>query len=304
MPEVTEDLQTEARAALESGRECARRWHGAQGEERAAALDASISVLQDARRPLTAYCRRGPQVGRRVSDDPIRALNRDVDDCLRKLRDMRRRHPGNSRNRRRRVKRDQLVGMIYRASQTGLAIRAEHDAIRSALARGTPRTMPNGGVILSTAELNEEAKNLLVRLDRLRGQLDRKWQLWAEGQDAREQNTLSPWHERDDYNDLEAKVVRLRGGIAQLRAKIAASATQAVPDAPDPVGHVYGERWTLEDAIIAWLGFFETKGRWPRKIDHGRDRLPTYNQLRRLAGPSPITQMLDLVADATIEERP
>lgn len=106
-------------------------------------------------------------------------------------------------------------------------------------------------------------------------------------QPAREAAADNPHAERDDYEATAEKVAAVRQFAKALRAKIAAT----IALKPTPKHEPY-ERWTHDDALIAWLRFHHRHGRWPTKREHGpQNGLPHYTQLARAVGPRPLATM-------------
>jgi hypothetical protein len=163
--------------------------------------------------------------------------------------------------------------------------------------------MRSGAVIRSTADLNAEATKLLARLDRARGQLDRYWQRYTDGTEARVKASDNPYAVMDEQDELGQRVYTLRDSLGITRREVAASVRQKVPEAPQ--GRQPGQKWTDIDIAQAWLAFHDRAGRWPRKSDHtAANGLPDYKQLCRSMGKSPIRTMLDFVQQDTNEQVP
>lgn len=292
------------RAAVAAAHACADSWHGRRGDTRDAELTAAIGCVQATREPLTAYCRRGSHTGRVVSTDPVRVLNREAGAALKRLRDMAR-HQRPQRSTPKPYRAWHLEKFLDSAAREANEIQQDHQAVRRQLAKGTPRTMASGAVVLTTADLNSEAAKLLVRMDRLLGQLNRNWQRYndlytAEVAELAAANQVH-YITSEDHERLRSRVLNGRALMLAERRRIAASATQRAPDLePLPDRKPY-ERWTEPEIVAAYISFRERHNRYPTKAEHhAKSRLPDYKQLRRTIGEDAMARVKEL-ADAADE---
>jgi hypothetical protein len=168
---------------------------------------------------------------------------------------------------------------------------------------GSITTMPNGGKIVTVAELNAEASALLDRIDEARYRVRTGWNAYQRGhadrvKDATESLTGNPYKFIDERDDFHAAVREFRARAKTLYAEVDVAAKQRDPT-PAVVRRPY-DRWTTDDAIAAWKTFHDVHGRWPKKSDHTRaNGLPDYKQLRKIVGCKPFPKMLDLVTNVT-----
>ena len=272
---------------------------------RSADLAQAIEELTEAREPLSAYCRRGRQIGRSYSTDEARLLNREVAATLKRLRNMQRVRPG-PRAQRTTVSAASMWAMIgYARSELG-KIGRDHEGMRAALGGGSPRTGRNGNLYRSMADLNAEAAKLLPRLDRVVGKLNAHHRDYERTSAARvgaaetaSARAEDPWRVLDEAEKIAESVATLRRDFKRLRAAIVRTTKQAQPEVVS-AGREQFQRWDREEIMGAWADFYGRHGRWPRKADHTpSEGLPHYRQLRRTVGREPMHQMVELLASAT-----
>ncbi len=247
-----------------------------------------IEDLERTRGPLAAYCRRGPMVGRRVSNEEARVLNAEVTRTLRRMRAMLKRRSGSRRPAVVEPRRVAVDGACGRARQVIDRLRQDHEALRRVLASGSPRTMRSGAVVASTAELNDEAAKLLVDLRDTRWMVSRHLHAYRRGHLERMKHASNRYEVSEEEDLVEALVDAVRVEADQLRAEIVCSVKQREPERPQRPKEPYN----FDDAAAAWFKFHDRHGRWPRKTDHHPvNGLPHYTQLHRVVGASPMAQM-------------
>jgi hypothetical protein len=277
---------TAPQAALDHARSVRERMRERSPDdaERRATLQAALGLLQDSwSDDHEAYVRRGPMIGRRNSDDPVRVLRRELTNEVKRLRSAVNRTSGTPREAAPTVTAASMSSHIARSVQVVRAIATEHETVRRVLGSGEFVASRSGGFYRSMHTLNSEAAALLDKLRAERHRINLAWQRY-------ERRVGGSYAEQDAFDRLADRMLLHRDEMATLAAELVASTKQKKP-------HAAAQRrtpWTFETINHAINGYRARHGRRPTKVEFNSDpTLPHYTQLRRVLGPNPL-RTLDL----------
>jgi hypothetical protein len=254
--------------------------------ERRAALDAAAAELRTLSGPLEAYCRRGRQIGRASSADPLRMMGAELAAARERVRSALKRTSGTPWQTPEPPAVAQMWGHIGRFTQRLADIAAEHDAVRRATGSGTIAARRGGrGWYRSMADLNEEAAELVQQLATARRALNTQYGRFA-GVPTR------TYAERDTLENVEDRIIALRVDAAMVAAALRADATRKTP-----IARAVMTQWSREAAENAVVDFAAANDRRPTRYDLARrPDLPSYSTLRRLVGEKPLSRCDTLVS--------
>jgi hypothetical protein len=277
----TPDL-TGPQEALDHARGVRERFGGCRhpGDlERRAAVEEALRSLQESwTSEHTAYMRRGQQIGRRGSDDPVRVCRDEMRAEASRLRAMLTRTSGTPRQAPPRVNAVAMGGHIARGVQVVRQIAARFEEDRSLHGRGSLTSTRSGGMFRSMRELNASARELLDELREERARVNVAW---------RRYELSSPpmtYAEQDAYDALWDRLKLLREEASALTADLVAASKQGKPDSPPKNGP-----WTFEKINAVIRAYESQHGRRPTKAEFNSDpTLPFYTEVRRKLGPNPL----------------
>jgi hypothetical protein len=219
-------------------------------------------------------------IGRRNSDDPARALRREMRAEANRLRSALNRTRGTPRQPMYEpITADQMRGHLGRADQVLMRIDAEHDSARRVLGTGTVTARKGGGIYRSMRELNGEAERLLTDLRAERRRLKLAWERF-------ERTVVRTRHDSETWDALMDDLAVLRRQADALTARLRHSVTQTEP-------HITAATtWTPQTVRAVLTAYRDRHGRLPRKQELNSDPwLPYYTTVRRLLGPRPLSTL-------------
>jgi hypothetical protein len=247
---------------------------------RRAALEAAAAELRALSGPLEAYGRRGRQIGRASSADPLRVMGAELATARERVRSALKRTSGTPWRTPEPPTVAQMWGHVGRFTQRLTDLATEHDAVRRATGSGTIAARRGGrGWYRSMADLNEEAAELLQQLATARRALNTQYGRFA-GVPTR------TYAERDTLENVEDRIIALRVDAAMVADAFRADATRKTP-----IARPAAARWSREAAENAVMDYAAANGRMPTRYDlTRRPDLPSYSTLHRLVGEKPLTK--------------
>jgi len=183
-----------AHAALHREREVRERYRGTfpDDPERRQAYEDVADKLSKAAQPLSPYVRRGPQIGRAVSDDPVRVTRKNLHAASKRVRAVLNRTSGTPTPKVPRPTSRAIWGHLSQLRQELYDIELEHEALKRARGSGGLISAPTGGWLRSMSELNDEAAEILERLNRARQRLHTQLGRYRRRTPYSESKTVSP----------------------------------------------------------------------------------------------------------------
>ena len=272
---------THAALANACGARAAYRRRPAHDPERRHAIQVALGALRDAwGAEHEDYMRRGRQLGRRVSDDPVRVAARDRRAELKRLRSMLDPTSGTPRPEGQTWTAAQMEGKLHQSLGVMKGIAEDFGAARRVLGRGSAAARKGGGVYTSMHELNAEARRLLDVLRAERRDLRTAWQRFG-------RTPVMGYQASDDFDELADRLSGLREYADLLTVELTAAARLRTPDArPARV------TWTANAIREALSDYQHEHGRLPTKAELNADPgLPHYTICRRKLGRSPLSSL-------------
>jgi hypothetical protein len=291
------DLST-GQALLARERDLRERWRGSSPDdpERRQALTELDADLRDTIDSLTAYVRRGPQIGRAISTDPVRVTQRDLRAARKRIRSALNRTSGTPTPPVKRPTTKAIWGSVSRFKQELYEIDRDHEAMVRALGRGKLISAPKGGYLRSVRDLNAEAEELLDRLRTARHRVLRQIGRYR-------RRRFYSYEQQDQAAKVEAELSDILRYADSLAADLRASVARRGPvsSRPERGAGDLGRRqppWDPIEAVEALDKFIEAHDRLPTARELGsRGELPHYTTLCRLFGRSPLTYLESKLVD-------
>jgi hypothetical protein len=263
--------------------------------KRRPAYENARADLIAARAPIASYCRRGRQIGRATSTDPVRAMNKELGKALSRVRaQLAEKSPAAAT--RDRIGTHAIRGIMGRFQQALYAADEEHWTAQKLLGSGRLVATKGGGRVRSMRELNEEAQRLLVELRRARRIFRTEYERFVRQEEAA--GTLNR-DRQDRLRWAQERAVELRESADRLSAELRESATRRTP-----VPRRFPRRpSTRTDILNVMSYFYGLHGRVPRVAElKSTPVLPHYTTLYRVFGQRPLTSIDTIVTNSNGKE--